>query len=162
MKRWILGAICAVMICAPVQGAVRIYEGVGIGYFFDVSTGWQPESEAITAYFKATVDLDEFGQVKISSYMGGPIGTYELRNSEGFLLQSEANTGDNRPFFNLGDEGRSFTFGTPYLDQSAYHGYGTITAVNGQAVPEPSTWAMLILGFGLLGGVMRQRTYVLA
>lgn len=26
------------------------------------------------------------------------------------------------------------------------------------AVPEPSTWAMLILGFGLVGGTMRRRT----
>jgi hypothetical protein len=25
------------------------------------------------------------------------------------------------------------------------------------AVPEPATWAMMILGFGLVGGVMRRR-----
>ena len=31
------------------------------------------------------------------------------------------------------------------------------TAGNG-AVPEPATWAMLILGFGLVGGAMRRRT----
>lgn len=28
----------------------------------------------------------------------------------------------------------------------------------GGAVPEPATWAMLILGFGILGGAMRRRT----
>ena len=25
-------------------------------------------------------------------------------------------------------------------------------------VPEPGTWAMMILGFGLVGGMMRRRT----
>lgn len=32
-----------------------------------------------------------------------------------------------------------------------------LDAVSVMAVPEPSTWAMLILGFGLLGGAMRRR-----
>lgn len=34
--------------------------------------------------------------------------------------------------------------------------FGTIQDVAG-GVPEPSTWAMMILGFGLIGGVMRRR-----
>lgn len=35
-------------------------------------------------------------------------------------------------------------------------GYGTYTPVVG-GVPEPSTWAMLLLGFFVVGGAMRQR-----
>lgn len=37
-----------------------------------------------------------------------------------------------------------------------------LDAVSVAAVPEPSTWAMLILGFGLLGGAMRRRSQALA
>lgn len=33
-----------------------------------------------------------------------------------------------------------------------------VRKLNMGAVPEPSTWAMLILGFGLVGGAMRRRT----
>ena len=33
-----------------------------------------------------------------------------------------------------------------------------LDAVSVMGVPEPSTWAMLILGFGLLGGAMRRRS----
>lgn len=35
-------------------------------------------------------------------------------------------------------------------------GYGFLPAAAG--VPEPTTWAMLILGFGLIGGALRRRT----
>ena len=33
----------------------------------------------------------------------------------------------------------------------------TLTSLAG-AVPEPATWAMLVLGFGVMGGAMRSRT----
>jgi PEP-CTERM motif len=33
----------------------------------------------------------------------------------------------------------------------------SVTALNG-AVPEPATWAMMLLGFGMVGGSMRRRT----
>ncbi len=37
-----------------------------------------------------------------------------------------------------------------------------LDAVSVVAVPEPSTWAMLILGFGVLGGALRRRTQATA
>jgi hypothetical protein len=33
----------------------------------------------------------------------------------------------------------------------------TATPVGGGGVPEPATWAMMIIGFGLVGGAMRRR-----
>lgn len=46
--------------------------------------------------------------------------------------------------------------GYVYLD-----GFGAVTPPAGGAVPEPATWAMMIMGFGLMGGAMRrQRTAV--
>lgn len=42
-------------------------------------------------------------------------------------------------------------------------GYDDFTFTPGDTVvPEPSTWAMLILGFGLAGGVLRRRQFALA
>lgn len=35
--------------------------------------------------------------------------------------------------------------------------FDDFTFDNGAAVPEPATWAMLVLGFGLAGGMMRRR-----
>lgn len=41
---------------------------------------------------------------------------------------------------------------------SAGLNYDTFTFVDSVAVPEPATWAMLILGFGALGSAMRRRS----
>jgi hypothetical protein len=38
-----------------------------------------------------------------------------------------------------------------------FNGTGNLTAV-----PEPATWAMMIMGFGLVGGVMRRRSMKVA
>jgi hypothetical protein len=35
---------------------------------------------------------------------------------------------------------------------------GTVTAASAAAVPEPATWAMMLLGFGAIGVGMRSRT----
>lgn len=36
-------------------------------------------------------------------------------------------------------------------------GTGTSSAIPVGAIPEPATWAMMIMGFGLIGGALRQR-----
>lgn len=47
---------------------------------------------------------------------------------------------------------RAESGGDPY-DYTGQFSYSAISA----AVPEPATWAMLVLGFGVLGGAMRTR-----
>jgi len=37
-----------------------------------------------------------------------------------------------------------------------------VTGTQGPAVPEPATWALMILGFGLVGAAMRRRSFAVA
>ncbi|WP_133366144.1 PEPxxWA-CTERM sorting domain-containing protein [Qipengyuania sediminis] len=87
--------------------------------------------------------------------------------ADGRLLGSVSNTGLGIEFLGLvtndgseqirgvlfslvGNEPAGFA-----IDSLRFGRRGQVVAPN--AVPEPSTWAMLILGFGALGGMMRQR-----
>lgn len=67
-----------------------------------------------------------------------------------------------------------FVASKPYIDPLRVNFYDSLTRANFQvakddipiilvpqeldAVPEPATWAMMIAGFGLIGGVMRRRS----
>lgn len=68
---------------------------------------------------------------------------------------------------------RALTAGTSYtavmtgfdnLDFGAFtltiDGQGVVTPSAAGAVPEPATWAMMMLGFGLMGGALRRRATV--
>jgi hypothetical protein len=47
---------------------------------------------------------------------------------------------------------------TAYADNVTANG----TTYNFEAVPEPATWAMMIMGFGAAGSVVRRRRQALA
>ncbi len=50
-----------------------------------------------------------------------------------------------------------FDAGDTLLDSAVFIQGGTIGTVNPGAVPEPGTWAMMLIGFGAIGGAMRRR-----
>ena len=54
----------------------------------------------------------------------------------------------------------SQTVATPGGDGNDYSGNFRVSALT--AVPEPATWALMILGFGAVGGAMRRRTVRIA
>ncbi|MBI1196456.1 MAG: PEP-CTERM sorting domain-containing protein [Phenylobacterium sp.] len=63
------------------------------------------------------------------------------------------------------DYGTAFSGGLAGL--ALYQGgradnFGTDGAVGGGGVPEPATWALLVLGFGAAGATMRRRRAALA
>ena len=70
-----------------------------------------------------------------------------------FVLNSGFVAGINTLDFQVSDFGAPTAF---RLDDLA----GTATPVS--AIPEPAAWAMLIAGFGLIGGAARRRTFVAA
>lgn len=70
-----------------------------------------------------------------------------------FVLNSGFVAGINTLDVRVSDFGAPTAF---RLDDLA----GTATPVS--AIPEPAAWAMLIAGFGLIGGAARRRTFVAA
>lgn len=64
---------------------------------------------------------------------------------------SFTSTGESHGILKFAGPITSLTF----TDSNNENWHGIQVGIN--AVPEPSTWAMLILGFGMLGGAMRQR-----
>lgn len=71
-------------------------------------------------------------------------------------------------FYNLfangggGSLGISFADGTIYNQDNSIIGTLTVTAVTPPGVPEPGTWAVMLLGFGGMGAVLRSRRRQLA
>ena len=47
-----------------------------------------------------------------------------------------------------------------YAGTLAFESQGASPVLSGSAVPEPTSWAMMLLGFGIVGYVMRTRTNV--
>jgi hypothetical protein len=91
-------------------------------------------------------DIPLYGQTLIAIHAGAAKGNGGIGyNGTAFFLFDAGNLADGLDSitFNRGglSNARLFYTGTPGLS----------------AVPEPATWAMMILGFGLVGGVMRRR-----
>ncbi len=53
-----------------------------------------------------------------------------------------------------GDPGASFECNNLFCDSIRYVSAGSVSAVS--AAPEPGTWAMMIIGFGLAGYQLRR------
>jgi PEP-CTERM motif len=79
---------------------------------------------------------------------GGDTGTLTLAPGPGFTTWIEI--GSATAFSSI-----SFTDTTDIWDQY----FGKVYAAAG-AVPEPATWAMMLAGFGMVGGAMRRRVRV--
>ena len=75
------------------------------------------------------------------------------------ILGSLANGG----FFNFAFNGVDYTLQTSLngVKSSPISTPATFTPVNG-AVPEPATWALMILGFGAAGAMLRRRRFAFA
>jgi hypothetical protein len=101
----------------------------------------------------AASELKAPGDIDFTSVtLDGPSGSFDftIRNND----NADGLT-DSAVLTQLLDPG-SYTFtivGHSYGDAQ----YGGNTTIQAAAVPEPASWAMMIVGFGAVGGAMRRR-----
>lgn len=99
----------------------------------------------------------QLGYAHLTAPPGATIGynvagqSNSVTNANGLIL-GEATNGTSTFVFNL-TNGESVG-----LDSFTFNPVGIVPPVDPiGAVPEPSTWAMLLLGFGIIGGALRSR-----
>ena len=123
--------------------------------FIDVNAGF---SDAFTFYYSAF----DAGSVSLYDGLGG---TGTLLGSVQFTAQADGNNCVGDPSgiacnwtlagINFAGTARSVTFGGTF-NQIGYDNL-TFGAADVGAVPEPGTWAMMLLGFGAIGFGLRRR-----
>lgn len=106
---------------------------------------------AATASFSGRAATDDIGNLYLNGALLGPVGSYtswtNIAATSGFV--AGVNTLDIE-VFNTG--GGPSGARIEFLESSV----DALTA----AVPEPATWAMMVLGFTLVGGSLRRRQRV--
>lgn len=99
---------------------------------------------ALTGAFVANDD-DTFGSDPLIAITDLVAGNYVLAVGSFDLTESEARSGIATTPDVASDYATDFS------------AFGTVTINGAGAVPEPATWAMMIGGFGMVGGAMRRR-----
>jgi PEP-CTERM motif len=161
-------ALSAVAIAAPAQAAIVVEnytfaattgntivsnESGSFSLSYDNALPFAPVLTAINYSIGSTVF--NLGNAAAQAFSGGFLiygtqnATSIFSGTDDFFLGNYV--GDFLAFTRQSSPGEVGSAGNIYNVGSA-----SITLVNG-AVPEPAAWAMLIAGFGLVGGTMRRR-----
>lgn len=135
---------------APIVSVENGYTTINFGQDaltnpFSTSFSFMTDS-AYTANFRATTSTP--GEILTSGLLTGP-GLGAGLTFGGLNTQVISLLGVNL----LAGSTYTVAIGGSGVSGAAYTGNGTLTA----AVPEPATWAMMLLGFGAMGMVVRRR-----
>lgn len=148
---------------APLQQTVT---GLEIGRQYAVSFWWAGAQQF--GYDGATTDAWQicFGVCSFTTnYDGNEDGYATFDPGSGEIQTTDTIAVDNHGFVPWRYEYMTFT-ATSSTQTLSLLSYGTplgqppfalIDGIQLQAVPEPTTWAMMLIGFGVVGGVMRTR-----
>ena len=137
-----------------------ISKGDGFGSLFSVSTAGG--ATVRTVFGSPSTDFTDRGVPLYDENTLGGYGAFPMVTPVG------ASNGNNFLGLRVTAAGQSF-YGFLYSTNAQVNSYGfesvantgiTATTTIPAAVPEPGTWAMMILGFGAIGYVMRRKTVV--
>ena len=157
----VLTALAATAAAAPANAATLLFQLSGsrnATFAFDPTT-------ATPSFRSSSFIGDQISFNGISGIFGGVAGTASV--GFGNFLVADLNIQNpnlgftqfvSTDFFRFVNSQPDFTLGTYQLN-SIVSGRSelTISQLALGAVPEPGTWAMLILGFGMVGGAIRYR-----
>ncbi|NTZ42124.1 PEP-CTERM sorting domain-containing protein [Altererythrobacter sp. SALINAS58] len=106
-------------------------------------------TNTLAGLYALTVDTSSSGVDFTSIFLSGSSGTFDL--TEAF----DNGTVEFWQMSNVALDAGQYTLNIMGDNRGTGSLAGTITI--GQAVPEPGTWAMMLLGFGAIGFAMRRR-----
>jgi hypothetical protein len=132
------------------------FAGAGSPEIFDLDTASIAPDAFGTDYIQAVITNDNEGQTAAffgDAAQGGLFGTGVLRTAAPFGVQPAA-----EDFIITGD----FFTGSNTAPTLGFQAGTVYTLIDGHtlsvaAIPEPSAWALMLVGFGALGGVVRHR-----
>lgn len=159
--------------------ALRVVSNNGNNYVINPNTGMVTTTATPVAFAAGDVNAGMMPIVTGNGYLHGTATQYALDTNTDFLVRQANNAGTLTSVGSLGvavGPRASFDIdfdGIGYIQDSGR--FYTVNLQTGQAsfvgrsqralfgvaiagVPEPGTWAMMILGFGLVGGTMRRRS----
>lgn len=155
-------AILAASAAVPASAAALLFDFAGPSgtAMFELDSNPTPD-------FSRTVigDSGQFGFNDVAGTFNGVAGTASTISFGSGIIASlnivapglgfTQFGSSSAPLFTGSFDSPTFQTGTYQLN-NPFFGDGTLTISNGAgAVPEPATWAMMLLGFGALGGIMR-------
>ena len=131
----------------------------GVPYTFTPTFQVTPRYDILRLTFSGTANgvslsLNNFSRVGTT--------TFNAYDANGALLQTfTTNAGDGWAIRSLAVNGvaRLDLLNNVYNDSPTFFGIDQLNyTLNAAAVPEPATWGMMILGFGMMGAAVRRRT----
>ena len=156
-------------ITATLTGSADIFTGISGAGRFPTSGSNLLRSDAtfgatfstpISAFGFYGTDIGDFaGQLKITLVRAGGNETIDVPHTVG----SGGAASGSLLFFGVIDTANPFT-GVQFSTNTGADVFGFDDMTVGDvgqvqsAIPEPATWAMLIMGFGLVGGALRRRS----
>ena len=170
-----LRLICAALLAAfamPAQAAQFIkYEGGGRGELITIGKSWYTISSAYIEFI-AYVPIDGMCPAPVTCAVSGnsvnvshPIELTSLVLDFDYTLDGFPLSGDGMVFGSASGRTEGYkiwrgwfdTVQVSLVDLDVTPGEFSHLQVIYNTVPEPATWAMMIAGFGLAGGMMRRR-----
>ena len=182
MNYWKVACAAAIVTLSGTADASVRFTFTGVGIVGTGAFGGGPVSGSFSVVLPDFITTNQFVGSVIAVGTTPDYCMVNVGTGCGAFLAIETNTGlgfgpgdkvflrsDNSVIGNSGTSNESrFTF-----SDNAFNAFGTYTSTgvnvgtlvvsDAGAVPEPTTWAMMLVGFGLLGGaVRRQRAVALA